>query len=126
VLFDVRLQGKEILIDEGGDFRIGVGLGFQPSASASGRGRAEINEQRLSCGLGLGERRVGILFPFDCHIFTSSEIRWNLMTNCRPERLRPATGFVKVENNSRDGLFQSLARSYCTGQGTSTPSVFAA
>jgi hypothetical protein len=69
VLFDVRLQGEEIFVDEGGDFLVGVGLGFQPSASASSRGRTEINEQRLARRLSLRERRVGILFPFDCHPF---------------------------------------------------------
>jgi hypothetical protein len=68
VFFDVRLKGQKILVDEGGNFIISIGLGLQPSASASGRGGAEINKQRLLRRFSLRERRVGILFPFDCHI----------------------------------------------------------
>ena len=68
VFFDVRLKGQKILVDEGRNLIVSVGLGFQPSASASSRGGAEINKQRLFRSFSFGQRRVGILFPFDCHI----------------------------------------------------------
>ena len=68
VFFDVRLKGQKILVDEGGNFPVSVGLGLQPSASASSRGGAEINKQRLFRRFRFGQSRVGILFPFDCHI----------------------------------------------------------
>jgi len=68
VFFDVRLEGQKNFVDEGGNFIVSIGLGLQPSASDSGRGGAEINEQRLFRRFGLREHRVGILFPFDCHI----------------------------------------------------------
>jgi hypothetical protein len=68
VFFDVRLQGQKILVDEGRNFIVGIGLGLQPSASASSRGGAEINKQRLFRRFSLCERRIGILFPFDCHV----------------------------------------------------------
>jgi hypothetical protein len=68
VFFDMRLKGQKILVDEVGNFPVSIGLGLQPSASASSRGGAEINKQRLLRRFRFGQRRVGILFPFDCHI----------------------------------------------------------
>jgi hypothetical protein len=65
VFFDVRLQGQEVLVDEGSDFRVGVGLGLQPSACASSRGGAEIYEQRSLCRLGFGERGVCVFVPLN-------------------------------------------------------------
>ena len=69
MFFDVRLDSHEMLVDEGCDFRIGVGLGLQPSAGASSRGGAEVNEQRFICFLRFGERRVEVFLPLDSHLF---------------------------------------------------------
>jgi hypothetical protein len=47
VFFNVRLDRNEVVVDEGCDFRVGVGLGLQPSARPSSRGGAEIDQQRF-------------------------------------------------------------------------------
>jgi hypothetical protein len=69
VLFDVSFERDEVIVDKGRDFRVVVGLGFQPSTRASSRCRAEVNEQRFLLRLGLRERRVSILVPIHCHLF---------------------------------------------------------
>jgi hypothetical protein len=43
VLVDVNVKRNEVLVYERCNFRIVVGLGFQPSAGPSGRSRAEID-----------------------------------------------------------------------------------
>jgi hypothetical protein len=43
MLFDVRLDGKELASDESRGCIVRIGLGLQPSASASGRRGAEID-----------------------------------------------------------------------------------
>ena len=45
VFLDVRFDRKEILIDEGRDFIVGIGFGLQPNARPSSRSRAEIEQQ---------------------------------------------------------------------------------
>jgi hypothetical protein len=53
VFLDVRCDRKEILIDEGRDFIVGVGFGLQPNARTSTRSSAEVEQQRLLVNLGL-------------------------------------------------------------------------
>jgi hypothetical protein len=65
--FDVGCYRKEILIDEGRDFIVGIGFGFQPNARASSRGRAEVDQQRLLFGLGLSECRIDVFVPVNSH-----------------------------------------------------------
>jgi hypothetical protein len=43
VLVDMHVERNEVLVYERGNFRIIVGLGFQPSTSSSGWSRAEID-----------------------------------------------------------------------------------
>jgi hypothetical protein len=52
ILFDVNFNGSKGLVDPGGELRVGVRLGFQPSACASTRGGAEIDENRPVLCLG--------------------------------------------------------------------------
>jgi hypothetical protein len=63
VFFDVGFERDEVLVDEGREFVVRVGLGLQPSARASSRGGAEINQQRLLYLFGLGQGRVRVLVP---------------------------------------------------------------
>ncbi|HKB66842.1 MAG TPA: hypothetical protein VKC61_13380 [Pyrinomonadaceae bacterium] len=42
VFLDVRLDRKEILIDEGRDFIVSVGFGLQPNTRTSSRRGAEV------------------------------------------------------------------------------------
>ena len=67
VFLDVRLNRKEILIDEARDFIVIVGLGFQPNASASSGSRAEVNQQRFVVRFRLGERCINVFVPFYSH-----------------------------------------------------------
>ena len=52
ILFDVNFDRSKALVDPGGELRVGVGLGFQPSACASTGGGAEIDENRPVLSLG--------------------------------------------------------------------------
>jgi hypothetical protein len=67
MLFDVRLDGHEILVDEGRGLIIGIGFGFQPNACASSRGGTEINQQWFLFRLRFCQRRVCVFVPFDSH-----------------------------------------------------------
>jgi hypothetical protein len=74
VLFDMSFDRDEILIDEAGDFIVGVGLGFQPSARASSRCGAEIQQQRFVRRLGFRQCRINILLPIYSHDFSSLKL----------------------------------------------------
>jgi len=67
VLFDVRFERYEMLMDELRHSGIGVRLGFQPSAAASGRGGAEVDEKGLVLAFSLRERSVGVSDPLYSH-----------------------------------------------------------
>jgi hypothetical protein len=67
LLLDVSARGNEALGDEGGDLRIGVDLGIQPSACPSHRGGAEVEEQRALTLLRLAKRRIDVSTPLDFH-----------------------------------------------------------
>jgi hypothetical protein len=67
VFFDVSFEGDETLMNEIGDFLIGVRLSFQPSTSASSRRRREINQQRLVLTFSFGESGIDIFDPIDEH-----------------------------------------------------------
>ena len=53
MLFDVRTEGHEMVVDELRDRSVAVRFGFQPNAAASGRSGAEIYKQRFSFIFGL-------------------------------------------------------------------------
>jgi hypothetical protein len=76
MFLDVRFERNEILVDEIRYFRVGVRLGFQPSARASSRCCAEINEQRFLALLSLRERRVSIFVPLDSHLLLPPELKF--------------------------------------------------
>jgi len=67
VLFDVSFERDKILINEIGDFLIGVRLSFQLSACASSRRRREINQHRFVLRFGFGESGIYIFDPIDEH-----------------------------------------------------------
>jgi hypothetical protein len=67
VFLDVCFDRKESLIDEGRDFRIGIGFGLQPNARASSWSSAEVEQQRLLFSLRLSECRINILVPLNSH-----------------------------------------------------------
>ena len=63
----VGFDRKEILMDEGRDFIVGIGFGLQPNARASSRGRAEVEQQRLLVSLCLSECRINVFVPLNSH-----------------------------------------------------------
>jgi hypothetical protein len=67
MLFDVSFERDKTLMNEIGDFLIGVRLSFQPSACASSRRRREINQQRLVLSFSFGESGIDIFDPIDEH-----------------------------------------------------------
>jgi hypothetical protein len=75
VFLDVGFYRKEILIDEGRDFIVGIGFGLQPNARASSRGSAEVEQQGLLVSLCLSECRINVFVPLNCHFQNLLEIR---------------------------------------------------
>jgi hypothetical protein len=71
VFLDVRFYRKEILIDEGRDFIVGIGFGLQPNARASSRGSAEVEQQGLLGSLCFSECRINIFVPLNSHFRAS-------------------------------------------------------
>jgi len=67
VFLDVRFYWKEILIDEGRDFTVGIGFGLQPNTCASSRSSAEVEQQGLFVGLCLSECGINIFVPLNSH-----------------------------------------------------------
>ena len=67
VFLDVRCDRKEILVDEGRDFIIGIGFGLQPNARASSRSGAEVEQQRLLVSLRLSECHICVFVPLNSH-----------------------------------------------------------
>ena len=67
MLFDVRFDGDEVLVDERGGLLIRVRLGFQPSAGASRRRGAEIEEEGAAFRLRGGERLIDVSAPVHEH-----------------------------------------------------------
>jgi len=67
VFLDVRFDRKEILIDEGRDFIVGIGFGLQPNARASSRSSTEVEQQGLFVGLCLSECGINIFVPLNSH-----------------------------------------------------------
>ena len=67
MFLDVRFDRKELFIDEGRDFYIGIGFGLQPNARASSRSSAEVEQQGLLVSLCLSECRINISVPLDSH-----------------------------------------------------------
>src|SRR5205823_13987155 len=60
MLLHVETRGDELVVDEPLDARVGIHLGFQPSASPSHWCGGEIEQQRLAALFGLGQRLSGI------------------------------------------------------------------
>ncbi len=80
VFLDVCFDRKEILIDEGRDFIVGIGFGLQPNTCASSRSSAEVEQQGLLVGLCLSECRINVFVPLNCHFQNLLEIKSNLAT----------------------------------------------
>jgi hypothetical protein len=70
VFFDVGFEWDKTLMNEIGDFLIGVRLSFQPSACASSRRGREINQQRFVLSSSFGESGIDIFDPIDEHVST--------------------------------------------------------
>ena len=101
MFLDVRCDRKEILIDEGRDFIVGIGFGLQPNARASSRSGAEVEQQRLLVSLRLSECHIDVFVPLNSHfqnllqtkqnmgfIYTAFVIRWrarsHALLECHP------------------------------------------
>ena len=67
VFLYVDCDRKEILIDEGRDFIVGIGLGLQPNTRASNRSSAEVEQQRLLVSLCLSECGINVFVPLHSH-----------------------------------------------------------
>ena len=67
VLLDVRLDRKEIRMNEGCDTLICVRLGFQPSTSPSSWSCAEIEQDRAAGLLRFLQRGIDIFAPLNSH-----------------------------------------------------------
>ena len=78
VFLDVRCDRKEILIDEGRDFIVGIGFGFQPNACASSRSGAEVEQQGPLVSLCLSECRINVFVPLNSHFQSLLKIKSNL------------------------------------------------
>ena len=80
MFLDVRFYRKEILIDEGRDFIVGIGFGLQPNARASSRSCAEVEQQGLLLSLCLSECRISVFVPLNCHFRASLRLNqtWRL------------------------------------------------
>jgi len=65
VLAHLDAGRDEALADQGVDARVGIDLGFQPSASPSHRGGGEVEERGAARPRGLGERGVDVRLPVD-------------------------------------------------------------
>jgi hypothetical protein len=79
VLLDVGLDRKEILIDEGRNFIVGVGFGLQPNARASSRSSAEVEQQGLLVSLCLSECRIGVFVPLNSHFQSLLKTKSNIV-----------------------------------------------
>jgi hypothetical protein len=78
VFLYVGFDRKEILIDEGRDFNIGIGFGLQPNARASSRSSAEVEQQGLLVSLCLSECRINVFVPLNSHFQSLLEIKSNM------------------------------------------------
>ena len=67
VFLYVSFDRKEILMDEGRDFIVGIGFGLQPNACASSRSGAEVEQQGLLVSLCLSEYRINVFVPLNSH-----------------------------------------------------------
>jgi len=63
IFLDMNFERNEVAVDEVGSIRVGVRFGFQPSACPSGGCGAKVHEQRLTAGLRLRQRGIGIFLP---------------------------------------------------------------
>ena len=84
MFLDVRCDRKEFLIDEGGDFIVGIGFGLQPNARASSWSSAEVEEQGLLISLCLNECRLYVFVPLNRHLQSLLETKSNVCANSHP------------------------------------------
>ena len=85
VFLDVRCNRKEILVDEGRDFIIGIGFGLQPNTRASSRSSAEVEQQGLLVSLRLSECRIYVFVPLNSHF--QNLLQTNLKIRASPIQL---------------------------------------
>jgi hypothetical protein len=92
LLLEVNLYRQEVLINEVGNFWVGIDLGIQPSARASHGGGAEVQQYGTVLSFGFGERRIGIFGELHRHgnllssqfpVSGSSPGNWKLETGNR-------------------------------------------
>jgi hypothetical protein len=67
VFLDVCFNGQEILLDELRGLLVFVGFGIQPSARFSSRSGAEVQQDRTSLLLRLGQGLIDIFAPTHRH-----------------------------------------------------------
>src|SRR5882672_7224145 len=94
VFLDVRFDRKEILIDEGRDFIVGVGFGLQPNTRASSGSSAEVEQQGLLFSLCLSECRINVFVPLNSHFQSLLEIKSNMATALLKLVQRQRRGYV--------------------------------
>lgn len=78
VFLYVGFDRKEIFIDEGRDFIVGIGFGLQPNARASSRSSAEVEQQGLLVSLCLSEYRIDVFVPLNSHFQSLLHIESNM------------------------------------------------
>ena len=99
VFLDVRCDRKEILIDEGRDFIVGIGFGLQPNARASSRRSAEVEQQGLLVSLCLSECSINVFVPLNSHFQTLLKTKSNMV---RRKRLLPGVRLPGHRLHHRD------------------------
>ena len=80
VFLYVGFDRKEILMDEGRDFIVGIGFGLQPNARASSRSSAEVEQQGLLVSLCLSECRIYVFVPLNSHFQSLLKFKSNMAT----------------------------------------------
>ena len=78
VFLDVRFDRKEILINEGRDFIVGIGFGLQPNARASNRSSTEVEQQGLLVSLCFSECRISVFGPLNSHFQSLLQTKSNM------------------------------------------------
>ena len=68
MLFDVRFDRNEILLNELRGLRVVVRLGFQPSAGASSRRRTKVDKKRLMFFFSQKQCLIDVAVPIDAHM----------------------------------------------------------
>jgi hypothetical protein len=109
VFLDVGFDRKEILVDEGRDFIVGIGFGLQPNTGASSRSSAEVEQQGLLVSLCLSECRINVFVPLNCHFQSLLEIKSNMAIALL---YQPRSGLTTAFSCCARSAFKLKERSY--------------